>query len=234
MVYYNLKVVFPHIVKTGGSTLEYHLGQVDEPEIFEKYKNVKRHMTFLNVLYKKNQFEPEHRRWNIHRYAKQYKKELGNEWDNFYKFSIVRNPFSQIKSLYDMDTEDRKRRGKETISWEDYILGDHKWSISNIRFHLDQHALLTENNELIVDEVFPFEYYEEVVKKIGKKLNFKPDFGVKLWSTKPKHDYTPEMVERVLDLYPESYNLWRKVKKSWEKYKIPYGASKKSSSSSTS
>lgn len=231
MYYPKNKIVFVHIVKTGGSSLEYFLGQLEHPEIFESYKDVKHKMAFLNNLYKKYQFEPEYKRWRIHRSAKEYKNNIP-DYDSYYSFSIVRNPFSQIKSLYTMDAESLRKKGKKVPTWGEYLYGRKMPSLLRHDIFLDQKKLLTDNGKLVVKEVFPFEYYEDVVNKLARKLKFIPDFNVKLWSTEPKYEYTPKMITRVMDLYSESFELWQKVNKHWKKTKTPYSEKNSSSNSS--
>jgi hypothetical protein len=236
MYYPKIKVVFPHIPKTGGSSLEYFIGQVEHPTLYnQKYKNVKRKMSFLNDLYKRYQFEPEDKRWAIHRPVGKYISELGDQYDSYYSFSFIRNPFSQIKSLYTMTSEDRKKRGHDFPEWEDYIFNDKsKMGIEKVKGFVDQKYLLSDKSgKIAVNEIFPFEYYQDCVTLLARKLRFKPDFEVRLWSTKPKYEFTPDMIERVMDLYSSSYELWKEVKKHWEKTKTPYEGRKKSSSSIT-
>ena len=229
MYYPNSKIIFPHIPKTGGSSLEYFIGQIEHPQLYDKkYKNVKRKMSFLNDLYKRYQLEPSEKRWSIHRPALRYAKEV-EDYDSYYSFSFVRNPFAQIKSLYTMTHEDSTKRGNPFPSWEEYIWNDRtKKGIEKFRGHIDQKFFLTDKKgELLVNEIFPFEYYEDAVNMLARKFKFTPDFNVKLWSTKPKYEYTPDMIERVMDLYGSSYELWKEVKTHWEKTGKPYEGRKK-------
>jgi hypothetical protein len=234
MIYPKSKIIFVHIPKTGGSTLEYHLGQVEEPEIFEKYRNDKRHMNFLNHLYKQNQLEDKNRRWSIHRQVDKYINHLGDDYDKYYSFSILRNPFALIKSLYSMNKEYSNKRGETFPEWEPYVLCESKKNIIKESIFIDQKRFVCDNKDnILVKELFSFEDYQNVVKKLGRKFNFKPDFKVKLWSTKPEHDYTPEMIYKVLERYHDSYELWKKVNLHWGKKKTPYVGKKKDSSSIT-
>ena len=238
MYYPKSKVIFPHIAKTGGSSLEYFIGQVEHPVLFEtKYKNVKNHMKFLNDLYQRYTLEEPTKRWSIHRPAKKYFKQLGEDvYDSCYSFSFIRNPFSQIKSLYTMNRADMEKRGKSFPEWDNYIWDVWKGPcLETHKIFLDQKGILSnDDGELLVNEIFPFEYYQDAVTLLGRKLKFEPDFGVRLWSTKPKYEFTPDMVERVMDLYGDSYELWKEVKTHWEKTNTPYEARTKSSDSNPS
>lgn len=225
MYYPKTKVVFPHIPKTGGSSLEYFIGQVEHPKLFSsRYKGEKNKMKFLNDLYKRYSLEPKGQRWNIHRPAKTYLYKLGEEeYNSCHSFSFVRNPFSQIKSLYTMNREDMKKRGKPYPSWEKYIFADSGPSIKTHEGFLDQAKFLSDaEGNIIVDQIYPFEYYRDAVTFLSTQIGFEPDFEVKLWSTKPEYEYTPDMVERVLTLYGRSYLLWKQVKTLWEKEGRPY------------
>lgn len=233
MYYPKSKVIFSHIPKTGGSSLEYFLGQIEHPVLFEtKYKSVSNKMLFLNDLYKRYSLEGGDKRGNIHRPAKKYIEALGEtEYDTYYSFSFVRNPFSQIKSLYTMTKVDLTKRGKPCPTWYEFIWDtNNKNSIFKLDGFFNQVRFLSNRRgDILVNEIFPFEYYEECVKYLAEKLNFTPNFDVRLWSTEPEYEFTPDMIENVMDNYGDSYELWKEVKTNWEIYKKPYEGRKKSS-----
>lgn len=225
MYYPKLGIIFPHIPKTGGSTLEYFIGELEEPKTFELYSKEKQKMEFLNFLYEKNCLSHSKIRWEtIHRSANIYAKHLGQErYDACYSFSFIRNPFAQIRSLYTMKYEYKKKVGKNYPKWEEFILNDNGKCIEKLRDYFDQNSYVNnENGELMINELFPFEYYKESVILLGKKIGFKPNFSVRLWATNSKYEFSPDMIERVMDLYGSSYILWKEVKTYWEKTGKPY------------
>jgi hypothetical protein len=236
MYYPKSKVIFPHIPKTGGSSLEYFIGQIEHPEIFRRKKmQVGNKMTFLNEIYRLYSLEPENKRWNIHRWAIKYLDHLGEDYDSYYSFSFIRNPFSQVKSLYTMNKEYADKKDKPYPTWEEYIWTDNlKIGLIRSSIYLDQKGFVSDKEgNILVNELFPFEYYKECVGLLARKLKFTPDFNVRLWSTKPEYEFNPDMVERVMDLYGDSYELWKKVKNFWEVNNRPYEGRKKSSTGNT-
>lgn len=76
MISHEHKCIFVHVPRTGGSSVEYMiLGAQLGPE---------------NELYQK------------HLTASQLKDKYPSEWDSYWKFSIVRNPWARVVSLYHM------------------------------------------------------------------------------------------------------------------------------------
>lgn len=222
MYYPKQKLVFVHIPKTGGSTLEYHLGQTEHPRLYQHNKGTSKagRMQFLTKLYKMYQLEPEGKRHNIHRLASQY--DDIDDWHSYNYITILRNPFSQIKSLYTMNYDQAVRSNKNYPTWEEYIFEDRKNAnyLSGQKAWVDQYYITGEGSG--VDEMYPFEHYQEIMCYIGEQYNFEPDFGVKLWATKPKHEYTPDMIARVMSLYGDSLHLWQDCKEWWEEHNVPY------------
>ena len=73
MISKNHKVLFYHIPRTGGSTIEALFVNYDYSFIDHKYK----HPSLVD-----------------------FKKKYSKEWDEYFKFTIVRNPYEWVRSLY--------------------------------------------------------------------------------------------------------------------------------------
>ena len=91
-----------------------------------------------------------------HLTAHQWKEVLGDKFEEYYKFTIVRNPHDKVVSLFNFN----KKKPNEQPKWV-----------------IHQSMFLTNNlGDVIVDDIFKFEELEESWKIICKKLNidFKP------------------------------------------------------------
>lgn len=85
---YKQKSIFVHIPKTGGTSIEYSMGI---PMLSEKHFRSHRLQTIDNVKYALQ-----------HLPVKILKKDkvMSRHWDNFFKFSIVRNPYTRALSEF--------------------------------------------------------------------------------------------------------------------------------------
>ena len=69
MINDNLKLIFVHIPKTGGTSIKKSLGITN-------------------------------RSLGYHKRANDIKKEIPDKWKNYFKFSVVRNPYDRVYSIY--------------------------------------------------------------------------------------------------------------------------------------
>jgi len=57
----------------------------------------------------------------IHKFAKNYKKQIGNrKWNNYFKFAFVRNPWDKMVSQYFFIQ--KKRKGNYKLTFREFIL----------------------------------------------------------------------------------------------------------------
>ena len=139
------KVIFFHIAKTGGSSI-YNLLQknnLDDCVLSDKKVNYNRKVEyFLDIL---------------------------DNWDEYYKFTFVRNKYDQLISLYNFD-----RHILNNISFEEFIKGH----IYNRSVHypyydywIDQYFLTTIDDKPIFNFIGKFENYEIDLRKVCDQIN---------------------------------------------------------------
>jgi hypothetical protein len=144
------KFIFIHIPGTGGTSIEFGLknyqsgelcgvgGGIWEPEksIKEKIESIHGKSICLNAK---------------HMTALQWKEVLGDEYDNYYKFTIVRHPLDKAMSLF-------KFNNQKPLQQPDWII--------------EQALFVTDNDgNIIIDDVYKFEDLQNSWKSICKKLN---------------------------------------------------------------
>ena len=138
-----------------------------------------------------------------------YFEEVAQDWENYYKFTFVRNKLTQLKSLYNMDTNINYFQKKLNInnpSFEEFIFNfiDNPMYTNN-QLWMDQYELTHINDKCIFNFIGYFENYEEDLHKIItklnlKKINLKENVGN---YKKKKLEYTTEMIEKVKNTYPK-------------------------------
>ena len=160
------KVLFVHIQKTGGQTIQ---------KILMEHVSGARH--FLGTH--------DHARWA--------RDKMGTAFDSHYKFAFVRNPWDRLVSWYSMIVEKAPRLSANRAvdqpgnynrlwryvlenagSFEEFIKGctatiDDRDGRKSFCFNqLDY--LTDENDKVIVDDIFRFEHFEQECRKVVKRL----------------------------------------------------------------
>ena len=105
MISYNKKFIFIHINKTAGTAVEQSLLEYGNKRVESK-----------NDL----EFELTYRQSQHFNYKK-YKKYLGSEYDDFFKFTVVRNPFDRVVSYYLKNSINH-----HNLSFSDWVIDRYK------------------------------------------------------------------------------------------------------------
>lgn len=151
MISYPKKFIFIHIPRTGGTSIEEALSpydsgdakvQVGKGGIWNPDNSTKEKLVKVLGNEKANNAK--------HLTALDWKKVLGEEYDNFYKFTIVRNPIEKAASIM-------KFNGQNPNQNPDWLL------YQSLYFED------TEGNN-IIDDIFKFEELETEWNKICSKL----------------------------------------------------------------
>lgn len=142
------KIIFVHIPRTAGESIEKCLGMYGG-ELTD---------SFWGTVDNKNVLQ--------HSTAMELKSEIDNDalWDEYTKFSVVRNPFSKAVSEYHWYLRYGPYCTFEewVISLENRITINRSIHIAEIGHNLPQHVFLFDEHErLMVDKVIRFENLEE-------------------------------------------------------------------------
>lgn len=162
-IFHNYKTIFVHIPKTAGTSIEYLLG------FKERDINILRTGWENSVKIGGCIYVPQHltsRHLMDHPTSQNY-------WDEYYTFSVVRNPYDRILSEY-----------------YGHVLRDNKKKFSNNEFkkwfldkvikqeschYIPQSNFIIEDGEVLVEDVFKFESLQSEINILKKKLNIKEE-----------------------------------------------------------
>ena len=159
MISHEYKCIFIHIPRTAGSSIEKWI-------CGKKAK--------LNIK---------------HLIASQAKKLYKDYWNDYFKFSIVRNPWDRVVSCLKHPNHFKIRLHNKKIDYSNYIkqfthndiLLEHDYRYSNIKDLIsDKHKPNTVYGNILdekLDYVFKYENLSTEVLKIKKTLNIKQDFN---------------------------------------------------------
>ena len=219
-----IDTLFIHVPKTGGTTITLSMAKQLYPE--EAKLKSRSGSSFLFDLYKDNEKRVIGRNTRkAHVYAYQYKKILGEElYNKHYTFGFVRNPFEQIRSLYAqltyMDiTVNSRFIPYKNMTFEEFIMGTGEYSLEGNKDVVDQEKYFKDRRRknIIVDDIFLYEYYNESIDVINRKLGLEINTDIVMRKTKNKDDcYSPQMASRVIDLYGRVYDFYKQVKEEFE------------------
>lgn len=158
------EIVFVHIPKNGGTTIEYLLGMHGDIETIGI-------VPYINQV--KNQFLFGAGSQELT--ALEIKNEIGS--DKFAKFSsfcVVRNPYSRLVSYVAWANQFRPHATEKTLTKEifdstieDMFYKYNKCGFKEIYLKPQNTYICDEKNNVIVDRVFKFEEFEKVLDFIG-------------------------------------------------------------------
>ena len=178
MIDHKHKFIFIHVSKTGGTSIEHALN----PNVSLDYSN-NSHTTG------NTSFKDKH--WSALRYKKEYPK----EYESYFKFAFVRNPWDRLVSNYKWLVF----IGKVHTSFEDWIKNP-TWGFNAYSYT----KMLHDNNGNMIDFVGKFENLQEdfntVCNKIGLTQRELPHKN----KTNHKH-YTEYYSDETSQLVAERY-----------------------------
>lgn len=158
------KIIFIHIPKTGGSAIEYALLAsqrilLDEKEVrqsvFANLSEAQLKEYLIDNLTDKAQ----------HMTASWYKQRVP-DYDSYYKFAVVRNPYDRFVSEYywqkSLDGGAKLKHHKLTV---DMLRNRNK-----IHYKKQIDFITDEDGNIIVDDVFRFENFQSIVASLQERL----------------------------------------------------------------
>jgi len=167
IISHKYKVIFIHIQKTGGNSVEALFHELDKK------------------IQKRIDVDPQVIKRSKHCFARDVKAVINRDiFDNYVKFCIVRNPFDRMVSWYSMlkyktgpENSVMQEVNKYASSFEEFLMlpRNHPNGLFE-RFYVNQLDYISEGSEFLVDRILRFENltndFSEFAKEIGihKKL----------------------------------------------------------------
>lgn len=181
------KIIFIHIPKTAGSSIEHLLRDEGRYEL-----------DFIGVR---------NGRSTHHYMGIELKMILKDLYPKYYKFSFVRNPYDRLISEYfwcrikDVGHKFNKTFD-EFLDYVEDVIKNKKFfkPIENDHF-IPQYSFLFFNNKLLVNNIFKYEDIETVSPLIKKRLKIKTTLQHLNKSVKNEITLTQEQKDRIYNLY---------------------------------
>lgn len=190
------RCIFIHIPKTAGTSIEQFLKDKDKNFIY-----------YLGVRDNRSMH---------HFTAMDLKKEIPNVFNNYYKFSIVRNPYDRLLSEYYWCPIPNigYKYGKTKADFLYYVTNviknnSYYDNIYNDHF-MPQYMFIYNKNKLMIDQLFKYEDLEWVESYLKKKLNIENNLPF-LNKTKiviKKDNWNDQQKEKIYKLYKNDFILF--------------------------
>jgi len=204
MLFENKNCIFVHIPKTGGSSLEYAISS----NILNTNEDVERKAyEEFSIRGNKMGIKRHAHQGNTHSYISEYA--LFVPINEYLKFSILRNPFDQVRSLYN-----QMRKIMKIPSLEHFIMADDNKSMKELDHYIDQYKYTHINDQLVIDKVFVFDRYYEAQNFVEDFFKIKIDREKKLWKTEyTNEEFSKEMKQKFESIYSNSIELYNRFLK---------------------
>lgn len=197
MISHQLKFIFVHINKNGGTSLHQELQQYYDPHEWSVAERGLKHQY-------------------IEWYTDYYKR------PDYFKFTIVRNPWSRVVSIYNNRRERGIKGPHQDMNFSEYVewLGnkdfnreittrpDNGWGLAGSRIPdwdgLQLNWITDSNGEILVDYIGKLEEYQKSFNYICNKIGIKPTELPHLHRSKHEH-YTKYYTTDTLRVIAEKY-----------------------------
>lgn len=202
------KLIFIHIPKTGG------LSMMSMLEIEHKSENL------YGVIRDNESFPITGSHCSIlqHLSALEVKKLCPEYFDSYHKFTVVRNPYDRIVSIYNYQQHLGINHHLHDPSWSfGYFVRNLRKNFLKIRevsshngycHFIPQIDFIYDKNTLLVDAIIKFEDYSRQVSEFLKRFRINSNMVYENVSSKNVlwHDmYTPELKDIVYSIYEQDF-----------------------------
>lgn len=194
------KYIFVHIPKTGGTKIE--------KELFNCINNINKGYGVVN-----NKAMQHYSIIEIINYLNKKFKIEYNDINNFYKFTIVRNPYTRFISEYYWPGNQygyyKNKTIDEFINVIENKLNNNSFNDNDYEDHHYQQYkyIYDDNNKICVNEIFKFENFDKIINKfnLSNKIIHKCSVNNKL-------ELNEEQKNRIYKMYEKDFELFNYFK----------------------
>ena len=193
VVCYKKKCIFIHIPKTAGTSIEQFLKD-----------NGKNSIDYHGVRDGRS----------MHHYtAIDFKRELPWHFNDYYKFSIVRNPYDRLLSEYywtpipNVGYKSGKTKA-EFLNYVSHIVKNNLFFQNIYNDHFIPQFMFVYDKKLLVDHIFKFENMNLIVDFLKKKLEIENDLPILNKSKIKKEYWNNKQKERIYKIYKNDFILF--------------------------
>lgn len=172
MLSHKYKFISTHVVKTGASTMQEVLGKYCDP-------TVSKHETIYEIICRKNI----------------------TDWENYFKFSFVRNPWDKVVSQYHFNAH---QHYAEPVDFEKYVIDYYNGKpITTAKTAVHWPWFMGANNTWLPDFIGRFDFFQEDFDKICEIVGLEQETLPIVNATKHEHyttyynDQTRKMIGEI-------------------------------------
>lgn len=231
---HSLEVIFIHIPKTGGTSIEYTLGMHGEKSdigivpYLNQTKNFQfffgeglQHLTSSEIkrILSGMHFNDYTTGSNVKRFLDRFffinkKRDVHNLWNSYTSFSVVRNPYDRLVSY--LAWRETQWNGSVCFNkhcFSHFVRNELTERMINNKRHLwPQHKFIFQNGKPQVNFILKFENLQNDFKTMMERIGLmgKELFEKRMVSRHSDyHDYyTPELLKIVYDFYKDDFELF--------------------------
>ena len=198
MISHKYKFIFIRIPKTGSSSI---LSALWTSGLQRYFKNTKKFTKKYTI-----EGDKVHHKKAIELYQID---EFNENWDNYFKFAFVRNPWDLIVSWFSFYNTPRRRKQGTSVSFDEWI--ERKIWQNKLEFRQCYDRIYDNNDKLMIDYVGKLEFINIDFKRICKKIGIKQTLEHKNRSRhKPYQYYYNEKTKQVIaNLFHKDIELFK-------------------------
>ena len=207
MIIPEYKLIFIHIPKCGGTSVEAYISNSYKLEY--KFCNILQNIEKENYILNKKSGSKALQ----HLTALEIKQNI-NDFEKYYKFSVVRNPYDRIISEYNwyrtIKLYKSYRKLDDFLKHVQNVFKNKDFYKNLYSDHLiPQYLFVYDKNKLIVDKVYKFEEFYEIEKDLKVEYNINREMGVCNKSgDKKKIKLNKFQKEVIYNLYKKDFELF--------------------------
>jgi len=209
------KFIFLHIPKTAGSSISIALKKYTDPDPHTLLSRITRHLPIVEPVQKAH--------FRVHDTAAKVIRKLGRPaYEQFFSFSVVRDPFDHTVSHYEYMKQFRTKRVAEMIrkmefeEFLEYRMSPKRWYDPIFaKFPGQAYFVADPDGKILVDRIVPFETVNQELAGIAEQLKL-PSFELQhLHKTKSKSAkrpyqdyYNPTTEDMVRNYFAKDFKLF--------------------------